>query len=94
MKIDQKRIQVNFQGRVQGVGFRYTVVSLSHTFSVTGYVKNLGDGSVELVAEGNEDELLSFVREILSSGLQRYIFNHTVFWENARGAFNTFGVAY
>lgn len=44
--------KVHYQGRVQGVGFRYTAHRLAQDFAVAGYVKNLSDGRVELVAEG------------------------------------------
>ena len=54
------RLNVKFTGRVQGVGFRWNVKDVSSGHSVTGYVKNLSDGSVEMLAEGEEDEVLSF----------------------------------
>ena len=56
--------QVIFEGRVQGVGFRYTVKDLSRGFDVCGWVKNLADGSVELQVMGEKDEVDSFIREI------------------------------
>ena len=52
----QKRITVNFQGRVQGVGFRWRVMQVAKLFPCTGYVKNLMDGSVELLVEGEGNE--------------------------------------
>lgn len=56
--------QVIFEGRVQGVGFRYTVKDLSRGFDVCGWVKNLPDGTVELQVMGEKDEVESFIREI------------------------------
>ena len=53
-----------FTGHVQGVGFRYQVVSIAKGFDLTGYVKNLSDGRVELLAEGDESEVLSFLEAI------------------------------
>jgi hypothetical protein len=47
-----QRITVRYEGRVQGVGFRYTAVSLAQNLDLTGWVKNEFDGSVSLVAEG------------------------------------------
>ena len=61
METDCFRLGVKFWGRVQGVGFRWNVKDVSSEFSVTGYVKNLTDGSVEMLAEGEEEEVLSFL---------------------------------
>ncbi len=46
-----------FSGKVQGVGFRYTVKNLAIRYDVRGYVKNLPDGRVELVMEGPDDQM-------------------------------------
>ena len=56
--------RVIFEGRVQGVGFRYTVKDLARGFEVCGWVKNLPDGSVELQVMGENDEVESFIKEI------------------------------
>ena len=55
-----------FHGRVQGVGFRYTTASIAKRHPILGYVKNLPDGSVELVAEGTTSSLDQFLADILS----------------------------
>lgn len=69
--------QVIFEGRVQGVGFRYTVKDLARGFDVCGFVKNLDDGSVELQAMGEADELDAFLREIIDeSAMARNIRHH------------------
>jgi acylphosphatase len=60
----RERRQVHFAGRVQGVGFRYTCQSLSVSFSVSGYVRNLDDGRVELVSEGDPAEIDRFIAAI------------------------------
>jgi acylphosphatase len=52
-----ERREVYYRGRVQGVGFRYTVRRIASRLAVSGYVKNLPDGRVLLVAEGQPDEL-------------------------------------
>ena len=59
------------------MGFRYTVISIAGNFHVTGYVKNLRDGRVELCAEGNDEILLEFINAIDNSPLQRYIADKT-----------------
>ena len=58
------RFLVKFRGRVQGVGFRYTCKSVSERFAVVGWVKNLADGSVELLAEGEQAELEAFLQAV------------------------------
>lgn len=54
------RRKVYFSGRVQGVGFRYTASRLAQKFAISGYVKNLPDGRVEAVMEGEPPEIERF----------------------------------
>jgi acylphosphatase len=55
---------VRYSGRVQGVGFRYTTQRLAGSFPVSGYVRNLPDGEVELVAEGVPDQVEAFLAAV------------------------------
>ena len=55
---------VFFTGRVQGVGFRYHTLQVAKQFDVSGYVRNLSDGRVQLEAEGEEAEVSAFVAEL------------------------------
>ena len=59
-----QRRQVIYSGHVQGVGFRYTTQSIARGYQVFGYVRNLPDGRVELVAEGTAEELDTFLGEL------------------------------
>ena len=59
-----QRRQVVYSGHVQGVGFRYTTQSIARGFEVVGYVRNMPDGRVELVAEGSPDQLDGFLQAI------------------------------
>ena len=52
------RKKINYKGRVQGVGFRWNTEKAVLSFDVTGYVKNLPNGSVELLLEGCSGEVL------------------------------------
>ncbi len=52
---------VHYSGQVQGVGFRATAVEIAREFPVRGWVKNLDDGRVELVVEGQEKEVERFL---------------------------------
>ena len=58
------RYEVHYGGRVQGVGFRWTVIRTAGGFDVTGFVRNLHDGRVQLVAEGHAAEVDRFLAEI------------------------------
>lgn len=65
-----------FEGRVQGVGFRYCVKQMALSFDVCGQVKNLNDGTVEVQVCGEEEEVEEFLREIVEeSSLRRNIEN-------------------
>jgi acylphosphatase len=69
--------RVYYSGRVQGVGFRYTSQHIARSFDVAGYVRNLPDGRVELVAEGAPAEVDEFLRAIRAA-MDRYIVDVTV----------------
>jgi acylphosphatase len=64
--------QLIYAGRVQGVGFRATTAHIARHYAVTGYVKNLYDGRVELVAEGTAAALDDFLGAVARE-LARYI---------------------
>jgi len=66
-------LQVFYEGRVQGVGFRWTVRRIATGFEVTGWVRNLADGRVELQVNGEENEVLAFVDAIKTSELASHI---------------------
>lgn len=68
-----KTVQVFYEGRVQGVGFRYTARRVAAGFDVAGYVRNLADGRVELVASGDEDEVDGFLAAMRESELAGHI---------------------
>jgi acylphosphatase len=85
------RRTVHFSGRVQGVGFRYTVESLSSQFFVTGFVRNLPDGRVELVTEGPPAELERFVGQIETT-MRSYVRAAETADTAATGEFSTFTI--
>jgi acylphosphatase len=65
--------QVLYEGRVQGVGFRYSIKSITTGYDVVGWVKNLIDGRVELEVQGEEKEVAEFLQAVLDSHLRRHI---------------------
>ena len=87
-----KRLIATFSGHVQGVGFRYSTVHYARDYDVTGYVKNLPGGSVELVSEGEEKELKSFLKRICCGSLGGYIRNCDEVWTEALGVFTGFSI--
>jgi acylphosphatase len=87
----QEQRRVHFSGHVQGVGFRYTVCQLAANVDVTGYVQNLRDGRVLLVAEGDAselDRLLAMIQE----RMQSYIASTEVESRAATNEFTDFSV--
>ena len=85
-------MHIFYSGRVQGVGFRYTVRALVSGFEVSGTVRNLLDGRVELAAEGGKEELEAFRRAIRESELGHFIQDEKVSWEEARNEFRGFEI--
>ncbi len=70
-------MQIFFEGRVQGVGFRYQVKQIARGFDVTGWVQNLADGRVELQAAGEAEEVRAFLSAINESSLRAHIRKQT-----------------
>jgi acylphosphatase len=89
----KKRVEINYSGRVQGVGFRFIAERFAHDYGVVGYVKNKSDGRVELVAEGEEKVLKEFLTA-LEQNMDNYIDNYTLNWFEASGQFNRFIIGF
>jgi len=89
----RRRMTVFFSGRVQGVGFRYTTKTVATGFEITGIVKNLPDGRVELVAEGSHAELDAFRAALHDAGLAGFIRDEQVVWADAKNEFRGFEIA-
>jgi acylphosphatase len=86
------RLTVTYRGRVQGVGFRYSVKTLAAGFEVTGAVRNLPDGRVALTAEGRREELAAFRTAIREEGLAGFITDEEVCWGGAMNEFRGFEI--
>ena len=80
-----------FFGRVQGVGFRYTAQAIARDFPVTGYVRNLDNGNVELVAEGDKDQI-SGLLETIGQKMTDYIKRRQDVDSPATGEFRDFSI--
>jgi acylphosphatase len=88
----RSRMHVFYSGRVQGVGFRYTVKSVAAGFEVVGIVRNLIDGRVELISEGPREELEAFRKAFGEAGLEHFIRNEEINWSEATGEFRGFEI--
>ena len=87
------RVTVLYTGRVQGVGFRATVRHVARGYDVTGTVRNLPDGRVELTAEGTKEELQAFVEAVATGELESYIATRPETWSHGSGRFRGFVIA-
>lgn len=65
--MEQTAKQVIFRGRVQGVGFRYTARRIAAGYDVTGFVRNLPDGTVEMFVQGPAQEVDNCIEEVQES---------------------------
>jgi acylphosphatase len=79
------RKRVLYYGQVQGVGFRYTARGLARGFAVSGHVRNLPDGSVELAAEGAPDQVDGFLAAVARQ-MAGYVERDTIHEEAPTGA--------
>jgi acylphosphatase len=86
--------QVFYEGRVQGVGFRFTVRHIAKGFDVTGWVRNLPDGRVELQVTGDENEVRAFLDQVAQSELHSLIRKQTQNKLNEPVAARSFEIRY
>jgi len=89
---NRRRLLIIYSGRVQGVGFRYTAKRVAEGFEITGTIRNLPDGGVELVVEGAREELETFRQEIRGAGLAGFIRDEHVSWGDATNDFSGFEI--
>ena len=90
----KKRVHVYYTGRVQGVGFRMTAEDVAHEHGIVGWVKNLRDGRVEIVAEGEEKALRTFLDTIRTGFMKNFIRQVDATWSEASGTFDDFTIRY
>lgn len=89
----KKQVHVYYTGRVQGVGFRFTAEDIARDLEVCGWVRNLRDGRVEVIAEAEEEVLKDFLAK-LNQYFSRYIQDVDVDWKEATGQFKDFGIEF
>ena len=90
----KRRVHVYYTGRVQGVGFRVTAEEVAEALEVVGWVKNLRDGRVELMAEADEATLEEFLRALRHGPMKNFIGEVQATWGQASNAYSEFSIHY
>ena len=90
----QKAVTVRIIGRVQGVGFRYFVVGRARALNLCGSVRNMVDGSVEVLAEGEEKQLNNLLIELRHGPSGSRVDRCEVIWRTYQNRSDTFEVAH
>jgi acylphosphatase len=88
------RVHVFVSGRVQGVAYRYFVERRAAEIPVTGWVRNLRDGRVEIMAEGEKADLESFLGFLRQGPRMANVDDLDVLWEDYRGEFEDFRIEF
>jgi len=88
-----KRAHIIYTGTVQGVGFRWTVQGIADSAGITGWVRNCPDGTVEVVCEGEKDDIDIFLNRIYKE-MGPYIKSRNVNWNAATSEFDRFGMKF
>lgn len=80
-----------YSGMVQGVGFRYTIEQFASALNLTGWVKNLPDGRVEIVVEGNSEDIEKLTNQV-DGRFAGYIKEKKVSFSSVQGKFKNFQI--
>jgi|Deesub1362B_J571_1020462.scaffolds.fasta_scaffold00032_39 acylphosphatase len=90
----KKKVHVYISGRVQGVFFRAFTQERAEFYGITGWVKNLPDGRVEAVAEGDEEVLKEWIKDLWKGPPAARVDNVEEIWEEHKGEFKRFEIRY
>ena len=90
----KSKIHVFVSGRVQGVFFRYFTKENAQRLALSGWVRNTKDGKVELVAEGESDDLEKLIDKLKEGPQMAMVKDLDVKWEDPTGEFDNFVVRY
>ncbi|MFH1454391.1 MAG: acylphosphatase [Armatimonadota bacterium] len=89
-----RQIHLIINGDVQGVGYRYFARSVASKYNLTGYVKNLNDGTVEAVIEGEEDNVNKAIDELRQGPPGAYVTSVDMQWKAPTSFYNSFSIKF
>ena len=89
----KEETHIYFSGRVQGVGFRFTCRSLAMKYGVKGWVRNMLDGRVELLAQAEPEKIAAFLED-LREEFKGYIFNEEAQWSKPKEDYEGFTIRF
>lgn len=91
--LNPKRLRAVIEGRVQGVGFRYFVQERAHELLLVGTCRNMTNGDVEVVAEGEQGALEALLVSLQQGPRMAHVENVHAVWLTATGEFTSFRIA-
>jgi acylphosphatase len=92
--VEKKKARLLIKGRVQGVGFRWFVYTRARELGLKGSVRNLADGNVETIAEGEQIKIAALIDEIRKGTSFSRVVDLMVEWRNFSGEYNSFDIVY
>jgi acylphosphatase len=91
---DKGRVHVLIGGRVQGVAYRYFAEKYAISFGITGWVRNLPDGRVEVLAEGGREDIDRFLARLRAGPRLALVDDFEIAWEEPTGEFPDFRITF
>ena len=91
---EEKRVEIKVFGLVQGVFFRASTRDVGKRLGLKGTVRNMTDGSVEIIAEGTEEKLNRLIKFAKQGPPSAEVYDVQVKWEKAKGNMSYFGISF
>lgn len=89
----KRQVHILFKGSVQGIGFRWTARKFAESNHLSGWVKNLPDGRVELTVQGDKDKIVNFIIN-LEEAMAGYIVQKDIDWQSPKQNFHDFEIRF
>ena len=89
-----KTVHIIVKGKVQGVGFRYYTRRLAISLGLTGFVKNLAGGEVEIEAEGEKQNIQEMIRDLQTKDMSEYISDLQIDWSDQQNKYHDFVISF